>query len=69
MRQNAQRCIYDYAPNQMVLKKVQDPTKLGIQTDGPIQSKESTRQQYIDYAVARWRHRANKHTMHHSVPY
>ena len=33
-RQNAQRRTYDYAPNQMVLKKVHDPTKLGIRTDG-----------------------------------
>ena len=35
MRQNAQRRTYDYAQNQMVLKKVHDPTKLGIRTDGP----------------------------------
>ena len=35
MRQNAQRRTYDYAPNQKVLKKVHDPTKLGIQTSGP----------------------------------
>ena len=35
VRQNAQRRTYDYAPNQLVLKKVHDPTKLGIRTDGP----------------------------------
>ena len=35
MRQNAQRRTYAYAPNQLVLKKVHDPTKLGIRTDGP----------------------------------
>ena len=40
MRQNAQRCIYDYAPNQMVLKKVHDPTKLGIRTYGPFKVKK-----------------------------
>ena len=34
-RQNKQRRTYDYAPNQMVIKKVHDPTKLGVQTDGP----------------------------------
>jgi hypothetical protein len=35
MRQNAQRRRYDYAINQKVLKKVHDPTKLGIRTSGP----------------------------------
>ena len=35
MRQNAQRRTYAYAPNQLVLKKVHDPTKLGIRTDSP----------------------------------
>ena len=34
MRQNAQRRTYDYTPNQKVLKKVHDPTKLGIRTSG-----------------------------------
>ena len=34
MRQNAQRRTYDYAPNQLVLKKVHDPTKLGTRIDG-----------------------------------
>jgi len=35
MRQNAKRRRYDYAINQMVLKKVHDPTKLGLRTTGP----------------------------------
>ena len=35
MIQNAQRRTYDYAPNQLVLKKVHDPTKLDIRTDDP----------------------------------
>ena len=26
---------YDYAPGQQVLKKVHDPTKLGVRTEGP----------------------------------
>ena len=26
---------YDYAPSQQVLKKVHDPTKLGVRTTGP----------------------------------
>ena len=26
---------YDYAPGQKVLKKVHDPTKLGVRTSGP----------------------------------
>jgi hypothetical protein len=26
---------YDYAPGQQALKKVQDPTKLGVRTEGP----------------------------------
>ncbi len=29
-----QRC-FDYAPGQQVLKKVQNPTKLGVRTEGP----------------------------------
>ena len=40
MKQNAQRRTYDYAPNQKVLKKVHDPTKLGIQTSGPYNIKK-----------------------------
>ena len=35
-RANARRCQYDYAPNQQVLKKVHDPTKLGVRTTGLI---------------------------------
>ena len=35
MRQNAQRRSYDYRINQKVLKKVHDPTKLGVRTSGP----------------------------------
>jgi len=34
-RANARRRQYDYAPNQQVLKKVHDPTKLGVRTTGP----------------------------------
>jgi hypothetical protein len=34
-RANARRRSYDYAPNQQVLKKVHDPTKLGVRTTGP----------------------------------
>ena len=30
-----QRCQYDYAPGQQVLKKVHNPTKLGVRTEGP----------------------------------
>jgi len=41
MRQNAQRRTYDYAPNQKVLKKVHDPTKLGIRTTGPYKIKKT----------------------------
>ena len=40
MRQNTQRRTYDYAPNQKVLKKVHDPTKLGIRTSGPYNIKK-----------------------------
>ena len=40
MRANAQRRMYDYAPNQKVFKKVHDPTKLGIQTSGPYNIKK-----------------------------
>ena len=40
MRQNAQRRTYNYAQNQNVLKKVQDPTKLGIRTSGPYKIKK-----------------------------
>ena len=34
-RANARRSSYDYVPNQQVLKKVHDPTKLGVRTTGP----------------------------------
>ena len=34
-RANARRRSYDYAPNQQVLKKVHDPTKLRVRTTGP----------------------------------
>ena len=32
---NRKRCQYDYAADQQVLKKVHDPTKLGVRTTGP----------------------------------
>ena len=32
---NLKRHQYDYAPGQKVLKKVHNPTKLGVRTDGP----------------------------------
>ncbi len=32
---NRKQCWYDYAPGQQVLEKVQDPTKLGVRTEGP----------------------------------
>ena len=34
-RANLKRRQYDYAPGQKVLKKVHNPTKLGVRTDGP----------------------------------
>jgi len=34
-RANTRRRQYDYAPNQQVLKKVHDPTKLRVRTTGP----------------------------------
>jgi hypothetical protein len=32
---NRKQRQYDYAPGQQVLKKVHDPTKLGVRTEGP----------------------------------
>ena len=32
---NRKRRQYDYAPGQQVLKKVHNPTKLGVRTEGP----------------------------------
>jgi hypothetical protein len=32
---NSKQSQFDYAPGQQVLKKVQDPTKLGVRTEGP----------------------------------
>jgi hypothetical protein len=32
---NRKRCQYDYTPEQQVLKKVHNPTKLGVRTKGP----------------------------------
>ncbi len=34
-RANKKRRQYDYAPGQQVLKKVHNPTKLGVRTEGP----------------------------------
>ncbi len=34
-RANRKQRQFDYAPGQQVLKKVHDPTKLGVRTDGP----------------------------------
>ena len=34
-RANRKRRQYDYAPGQKVLKKVHNPTKLGVRTTGP----------------------------------
>ncbi len=34
-RANRKHYQFDYAPGQQVLKKVHDPTKLGVRTDGP----------------------------------
>ncbi len=32
---NRKQCQYDYALGQQVLKKVHNPTKLGVRTEGP----------------------------------
>ena len=40
MRQNAEIRTYNYAQNQKVLKKVHDPTKVGIRTSGPYKIKK-----------------------------
>jgi hypothetical protein len=32
---NRKQCQYNYAPGQQVLKKVHNPTKLGVRTKGP----------------------------------
>jgi hypothetical protein len=32
---NRKQRQYDYTPRQQVLKKVHDPTKLGVRTEGP----------------------------------
>ncbi len=34
-RANRKQCQFNYAPGQQVLKKVHDPTKLGVRTEGP----------------------------------
>jgi hypothetical protein len=34
-RANREQCQYDYALGQQVLKKVHNPTKLGVRTEGP----------------------------------
>jgi hypothetical protein len=33
-RANRKQCQFDYAPGQQVLKKVHNPTKLGVRTEG-----------------------------------
>jgi hypothetical protein len=35
LRANRKQRQYDYAPGQQVLKKVHNPTKLGVRTEGP----------------------------------
>ncbi len=32
---NRKQCQFDYAPGQQVLKKVHNPTKMGVRTEGP----------------------------------
>jgi hypothetical protein len=32
---NKKQCQFDYAPEQQALKKVHNPTKLGVRTEGP----------------------------------
>jgi hypothetical protein len=32
---NRKRCQFDYSPGQQALKKVHNPTKLGVRTEGP----------------------------------
>ena len=32
---NRKQCQFDYTPGQQVLKKVHNPTKLGVRTEGP----------------------------------
>ncbi len=32
---NRKQCQFEYAPGQQVLKKVHNPTKLGVRTEGP----------------------------------
>ncbi len=34
-RANRKQCQFDYAPGQQVLKRVHNPTKLGVRTEGP----------------------------------
>jgi hypothetical protein len=34
-RANRKQCQFDYTPGQQLLKKVHDPTKLGVRTEGP----------------------------------
>ncbi len=34
-RANSKQHQFDYAPGQQVLKKVHDPTKLGVRAEGP----------------------------------
>jgi hypothetical protein len=33
--ENDSGCFFDYGPGQEVLKKVHNPTKLGVRTEGP----------------------------------
>ena len=40
MRENKKRRCFDYQVNKKVLKKVHDPTKLGIRTQGPYNIKQ-----------------------------
>ena len=40
LHQNQKRWTYDYVAGQKVLKKVHDPTKIGLRTEGPFLVKQ-----------------------------
>ena len=67
IRQNAQRRTYDYALNQLVLKKLHDPTKLGIRTDGPF-NVQRVHVNGSNYRTTPWRNRTDKYPASNSVP-
>jgi hypothetical protein len=67
MRGNQKRRGYDYAPQQMVLKKKWKPKKLGNRTSGPYKNSTSPCQWDNDHPTETRSHRKNQYKANHTI--